>query len=164
MLSSREEAVCFLPCLMAFGRQELQAGQDVSKGGLWFLHRIDIFHHVCNFLFQLFFSEEKSLFFSRKFCLRILLLFQLFQGRMRFFESGNLDFSKERHGDSKPLSKRVVCGWLVMSFQSGWAREWWFWAVGLCGCFGWEGQRREKGRGYWRAFLLFLAVGMERMS
>ncbi len=138
-----EEAFYVSPGLAALGRQELQVGQDMPKGGLLLSHRIDIFHHVVPFFFQPFFSlkasfspannrrqyspfeketslfPEENPFFSRKFCLRIVLLFRLFQRKTRFFELVGWDyFPKNAMAIQRRFHRKLDAVGLVMIFRS----------------------------------------------
>ena len=60
LVQNREEALCFSPGLTAFGRQELQIGQNMPEGSLLLSHRIDIFYHVDAFLFDCSFCSKQA--------------------------------------------------------------------------------------------------------
>ena len=151
-----EEAFYVSPGLTALGRQELQIGQDMSKGGLLLSHRIDVSNHVCNFLFDCFFAQsrlspdnnegqyspleketslfaKKNHFFSRKYCLRIVLLFRLFQGKTRFFfESGDWDcFPKNAMAIQRRFQRKLDAVGRLGVFRSGWG--WGSWPSAAAG-------------------------------
>lgn len=60
LTQNREEAFCFSPGLTAFGRQELQIGQNMPEGLLLLSPRIDVSNHVCNFLFDCSFCAKQA--------------------------------------------------------------------------------------------------------
>lgn len=54
-----EEAFCFPPGLAALGRQELQVGQDMPKGGPLLSHRTDIFIMSMSFFLTVLFAQSR---------------------------------------------------------------------------------------------------------
>lgn len=89
LAQNREEAFCFPPGLTTFGCQELQIGQDMSKGCPLLSHRINVSNHVCNFLFDCSFCPKQA--FP---CQQRGTINRLWKRNKPFFEEKSL-FSKE---------------------------------------------------------------------